>query len=340
MIFRGPAGTGKTYLAVEAAKLAAAEGKKVLFLCFNHRLGVELKTIAGESANVTVDTIYKHMCILLNIQPELCEAKAEDGEFWSSIPEQAVSALLEGNARCGYYDYLVLDEAQDLLKSEFLDYLDLLLKGGLKAGKWLFTGDFNHQNIYNRDALQVEEFLSYRLQTNYSTFSLFDNLRNQKRIADLAERCLQQSCYGEIKRNDNSNTPTVLYYRTREEQQKHLQDSVRGLLAKGFIPEEIAILSYRKNQHSAVSGLTENELGVMSGDFRESPIHDRILAGSIHGFKGCERPAVIVTDIDDLSNQVKRGLLYLGASRAQDDLILIARSSERKRMNAILSNEK
>lgn len=38
-LLRGPAGTGKTFLGIESARRAAAAGRSVLVLCFNHNLG-------------------------------------------------------------------------------------------------------------------------------------------------------------------------------------------------------------------------------------------------------------------------------------------------------------
>ena len=38
MVVTGPAGSGKTMLAVERAKRLAAKGRNVLFVCFNRRL--------------------------------------------------------------------------------------------------------------------------------------------------------------------------------------------------------------------------------------------------------------------------------------------------------------
>ena len=43
VVFEGPAGTGKTLLAIESAQRAAADGKRTLFVCFNGLLGIWLR---------------------------------------------------------------------------------------------------------------------------------------------------------------------------------------------------------------------------------------------------------------------------------------------------------
>ncbi len=49
LVFDGPAGTGKTLLAIEAARRAAAGGRRVLLLCFNRPLG---KWLAEETVGL------------------------------------------------------------------------------------------------------------------------------------------------------------------------------------------------------------------------------------------------------------------------------------------------
>ena len=54
----------------------------------------------------------------------------------------------------------------------------------------------------------------------------------------------------------------------------------------------------------------------------------RIRWGTIHEFKGLEVPAVILTDID-LSKEHHRDLLYVGASRATDRLVVLTAGRQR-----------
>ena len=53
----------------------------------------------------------------------------------------------------------------------------------------------------------------------------------------------------------------------------------------------------------------------------------RIRWGTIHEFKGLEAPAVILTDVD-LSKQCHPDLLYVGASRATDRLVVFEGASD------------
>ena len=52
-------------------------------------------------------------------------------------------------------DFLILDEAQDLITLNYLEVFDTLLKGGLRNGNWIMFGDFSNQAIYSVDALKI-----------------------------------------------------------------------------------------------------------------------------------------------------------------------------------------
>jgi hypothetical protein len=79
---------------------------------------------------------------------ELPDACQEDllTKFYPDLACQALLQLQES----GPYDLLVLDETQDLLLPAFVDVLDLLLKGGFKAGRWRAFYD-PKQDLYVKD---------------------------------------------------------------------------------------------------------------------------------------------------------------------------------------------
>ena len=174
--FTGPAGTGKTLLALEAAR-RAAEAQRVLLVCYNRFLGKTLSAQAESMAGVTARTLHRHMLELAGVSPE-----GRDAKFWSNeLPIIATEKLLdvEESAR---FDTLVIDEAQDILREPYLDFLDLSLKGGWAAGRWRLFGDFERQKIYSGDhPVTLETFLQHR-SGNAPRYNLRVNCRNTPRI--------------------------------------------------------------------------------------------------------------------------------------------------------------
>ncbi len=44
---------------------------------------------------------------------------------------------------------------------------------------------------------------------------------------------------------------------------------------------------------------------------------------TVHAFKGLDRPAVVLTDVDDIVSERARNLFYTAISRATDRLIIL-----------------
>lgn len=184
-IYVGPAGVGKTIIAVEAARRARVEGRRVLFVCFNHMLGAWLERQTAEMRpEVVALTLHRHM---LDVS-ELGRAPQDAGpEYWQSIlPDTACERLLED---CGddrdsqIFDVLIVDEAQDILREPYLDFLDLSLRGGLSSGHWRFFGDFENQAIYDAANISLEEF-RVRRAAGVPIYSLRVNCRNTPLVAE------------------------------------------------------------------------------------------------------------------------------------------------------------
>src|SRR2546423_12101455 len=92
VIFEGPAGTGKTLLAIESARRAAGDGKRTLLVCFNRLLGQwlrhETESLGG---GVTAGTLHSHMLSLAGLQ----RAPRTDPDFWQhELPRLALDRLL------------------------------------------------------------------------------------------------------------------------------------------------------------------------------------------------------------------------------------------------------
>src|SRR5205807_797532 len=84
-------------------------------------------------------------------------------EFWEvDLPLLAIDKLLEAPTDESIFDEIIVDEAQDLLKENYLDFLDLSLKGGLATGRIRLFGDFEKQAIYGSANLSVQHVLNAR----------------------------------------------------------------------------------------------------------------------------------------------------------------------------------
>ena len=340
LLVEGPAGTGKTWVAAEAARRAAARGQRTLVVVFNRLIEARLAELCGEG--VDVRRIHSLMAQLVDRHAGRNEArrKLESGRVepdWYDVtlPEQALEAALELGPQ---FDYLVVDEAQDVALEQYLDVLDALLVGGLERGQVFITGDFDHQVIYRRHAEPVADSAEPAAEANPARalllsrapalmqLTLRSNVRTTPEVARfVAELINEPTLYSEHRRSDDDQVSVEHHtFTTMDEQQRLLADAVERILSEPFTVRELVILSPYRADRSAAGQATDARLTSRLGTaVSGSAIEDRtrIRWGTIHEFKGLEAPAVILTDVD-LSKEYHRDLLYVGASRATDRLVV------------------
>lgn len=340
VIFTGPAGTGKTMLAIEAARRGGMESRSVLFICFNRLLGLWLKEEMADTPRVTVRTLHGHM---LKVTGERPPANAAS-EYWSKqLPEEASYALMDTPAETGnLFDLLVIDEAQDILSPAYLEFLDLCLVGGLQTGRWLMFGDFEMQMIYGEQASAAHALLDRRFG-HVPRYSLRYNCRNTPRIAETVSLLGQMSPgYKRILRPDNEVEPKILIYSSENHKRRLLAKSLEELLDEGIAPEDITILTPHAGDAtvSALPGaewsnrfVPLSQLGRAGQDGK-----GRIRYGTIHSFKGMEAPAVVVVGVDEIASERGASLLYIALSRALHRLVILLSEDLRIQLLAALES--
>lgn len=318
--FEGPAGTGKTMLAIEAARRGHAAGRRVLLLCFNRLLGKWLEEEAAVlKPEVTARTLHSHMLEVAGVSPG---GAGNDSHFWeTTLPRLAMERLVEVAGNDHLFDELVVDEAQDVLRDDYLDFLDLSLRGGLASGRWRLFGDFEKQSIYESANLTLREVLKSRA-SNVPLYSLRVNCRNTPRIAETA-RLLGglAPAYKKILRPDNGIEPRIRYYKDGEEQQALLIETLDRLHRDGFANGDIVILSKRSDAACASQVQSQPWKSRLNPFTAIAKGYTRYC--SVHAFKGMEAPAIIVTDVNRISDPASMAIFYIGITRAVDRLVLL-----------------
>lgn len=328
VLYEGPAGTGKTLLALETCRRAHANQRKTLFLCFNRLLGQWLADQAEEmQPEVTTNTLHSFMLSIARV-----DAQGRPPTFWQDeLPVLAAEKLIE-QGRDAEFDELVIDEAQDICRDSYLEFLDLLLKGGLKDGRWRFFGDFEKQAIYHKLEQTPVDVLTSRAGSA-PRYSLRVNCRNRPRLAAFV-RLLGglEPDYKRVLRPDDRVEPTQKFYSGATGQHALLIETLDEAYRSGFKGSAVVVLSNR------------NDAGCVAAAVDESPWKDRLRPirdastghvgyCSVHAFKGLEAPFVIVTDIEQVSGPDAEALFYIAITRAMERLVVLA--SETARMEVI-----
>ena len=318
VIFDGPAGTGKTMLAVEAARRAAVAGRRVLLLCASQALG---RWLADETRELS---------------PADDPGDPGTGVDGAAPEPGIVARTIDEHLRLTAdapqrYDEIVVDEAQDLLRPDYLKALDLSLTGGLAGGVYRFFGDFGRLGLSDtagRDVGDGATTLAALLApggpcAGAVRYDLRVNCRNTPRVAQLACACGGVARgYSHVRRPDDESEPQIRYWRDEAQQSGLLADTLLELDEQGFAGRRTVVLSPRDDDRCCAHGLTGHPwterlaplLGAgAAADLDVVELHPSATRYcAIARFQGLEAPAVVLTDIADLDSAAACSALYVG----------------------------
>lgn len=343
VLFKGPAGTGKTLLAVEAAKRALTNGKSVALVCFNSLLGAWLKREAAEIAAEAQESgtrffVGTAASLMLGISRAPVPVGARSAFWTDELPNLAVDTMLSGGASFDPYDMIVIDEAQDLLSDPILDVLELATAAGLAAGHWALFGDFERQAIFaNGDARPGLERLKIRTNSAYTTYPLRINCRNTRSIADVVTLASGLAPgYSRVLAERDAADVEPVFYKSPQLQVEQL-GSVLRRLAQRFPVDQIVVLSMRSDEASCAAAIGDSIPDIRLAPFKsEKDKQQCVRFASVHSFKGLEAAAVVLTDIEDIEDEQAKSLLYVGMTRARLALVLLMADRVRKRYDSLL----
>jgi hypothetical protein len=321
----GPAGTGKTFLAVEKARRITESDpeKRVLIVCFNIRLARYLAETVR--ALPRVDAFHFHgLCV------EFCNKAAVpvpdpdsdislNNYYNRTLPDLLPEALQKNKDR---YDALIVDEAQDFEPDWWL-YLPEVLRNPDDDIMYVFFD--NNQILYTRER---------QLPIDQEPLILFENCRNTKSIHNETMKYYK----GDAEPYPIGPAGRPLEFRKigpGDAEKSVAQDVIRDLIKKDKVaPSDIIILTPRSEKSSAWK--TGDTLAGCRLDWSvDAPAHEKtIQCSSIHAFKGMESPVVLLTEMHRLYEKKRQELLYVATSRAKSHLIVLEHTESSEPENA------
>ena len=328
-VVSGPAGTGKTLLGEELFRSSVSRGHRTVMMCFNHNLGEHLNRQLSDSVEDSdggsqVSTFHSILAEGFEI-PE-----PADSNFWSQVlPEQFLTRALETNME-PRFDFLILDETQDLISDLYLDCLDFLLAGGLKNGCWTFLGDFDNQNLYMpQEGGSVEALTKIADRgVNFSRHVLRMNCRNSKQIVWWLRKSLEiNPDYTECMNDLEVQGVEWHYWNSDSEHAQKLNWIVEETL-KDFRASDIVLLSYASGfeQYQGLKPDIKAKLCPLNS--KKESDRNKIRWSSVHGFKGLESNVVILSHLTSLENHV----FYVAMSRGRLKVIALASNRLKERI--------
>lgn len=305
----GPAGTGKTWIAIKKAQRLAAKNKKVLFVCFNSSLAAFVNSLFKDTTNVDCFTFHG---LIKHIVGEYEYSKLHKKD----ITLTGVSDVVYRLGRSTTYDAILIDEAQDFTE-EWALTLKLLLKDERDSLLYVFLDP--EQNIFGRDFKRAFDI-------SHPPFLLTENLRN---TAEIYEFTVKETGLGATAKLNTIEgvAPQVYSFTTDKEAIKKVRGLVHELLnVEGIDNKALTILSDRALENSLLNG--KRQLGnytlVTDGKYHDELGRNEILYKTVQAFKGLESDVVIYLEHDiDFRDNKRKAQSYVAYSRARFLLYVI-----------------
>jgi hypothetical protein len=307
LVCGGP-GTGKTLLAIERARLLAAQGASVKVICFNDLLSKTLANAFVDMAGVEAMTFHA-LCVRAARATGKQVPRAPDGAWWDM---EAPSILQEWTRKIeNRVDAIVIDEGQDFAPSWF-DALRTMLVDESGGTLCVFADD--RQELWRRgwrDGLPA-----------FGEMHLWENCRNSTEIL----RCVN-AIYGDPPpegRVNGAPVAVINYGKGEDVVFAALTLAERLIEDHGIEPTSLTILTDD-------SELARRLRDAYAGDH---PIVEfggnGIACETVTRFKGLETSSLLlVLTRTNEADSLQRANAYVGLSRARAAAVVLIASNHR-----------
>ncbi len=341
-IIDGVPGSGKTLIIQECIH-SLSTTEKILLTCYNSQLKDYLAQKFKSKENVTVlhyHALMEYYCNMAGLPIPSSEEKTLN-YFNEALPKNFENALLLlfDKKKLDLFDWIFVDEGQDILNESSFNNLTELLTGGKKNGNFLISIDSGVQKgVYKNLNLYFLE----NLRDIYHHLPLKRNFRNPKTISNraasivgverpLTKREFVSAPQGELI-NENSSHEII----------SKLNYVVSKLIKKGVKPNEISILTLKNRKKSILSSLKtiagEELIDMKINHLWTTSSSNGIGWSTVSSFKGLENEYIILIESDyDRYDDWLRSLLYVAMTRVKFRFIYIGVKNG-KVINSIFNN--
>ncbi|WP_210438801.1 nuclease-related domain-containing DEAD/DEAH box helicase [Nocardioides xinjiangensis] len=304
---RGGAGSGKTVLALQQAKELTRGGQdrkpqRVALLCYSIGLAEHLKReVAGwhhRHRPAFVGTFHA-----FGQQWGAADGDRTDSEFWEERLPAEMAELAADLPDGKKFDAVIVDEAQDFADSWWTPLLRSL-RDEQEGGLYVYSDE--NQRIFARFG---------RPPVALVPLVLDHNLRNTKQIHESFGPLAPSRMYSR-----GADGPAVRFLDTTGQDPLDVADDVVDrLLDAGWDPRHVALLT---TGHRHPIQVERTDFHDQDGYWR-TYWDDDVFYGHVLGCKGLERRAVVLCLNKDGTRDRARERLYVGMSRATDELVVV-----------------
>lgn len=299
---RGGAGSGKTWLAVERARRLASAGQRVGLVCYSRGLAAFLRRrveqLGPRERPAYVGTFH-------GLGVDWLGAPAgsdDDSDYWERRLPQAMVGLSGQRPDGDRFDAFVVDEAQDFAEAWWPALL-AALRDPDAGGLTVFADE--GQRVFARQG---------RPPVPLAPVLLDENLRNTKQIA----QTFGSLTPGQMRYRGGDGPPVRFVGCATEDAVGVASDAAVALLDEGWAPQHVALLTTGPRHPEQVARQQQGQDAYWACFWDD----DDLFYGHVLGFKGLERPAVVLAVNGFRDESRAREMLYVGLSRARDLLVV------------------
>jgi hypothetical protein len=281
-----------------------------MYLCFNRALADAVKISAPEPNNCM--TFHELAGLLAKQNGQKLDFQEEN--FFSKLAQYLVTNISYLSKQL---DVLVVDEGQDFDKC----WGDALISMVKEGGRVVWLEDPS-QDLYGRWQTNWPEWVKISSPINY---------RSPQRLVSLMNALELTSEHQEVGNGYVGMIPNIEPYQDGMEIEA-TERAIKDLVAEGYEPDSIAVLSYRGVANSKVlsdnvtelAGLKIKKFTGFSSQGNATWSDGRIFVDTLFRFKGQCADAVVLTEIDfeEWSENAKRRL-FVGLTRARLSVSLV-----------------
>lgn len=303
----GPAGSGKTMLALWKLEALLEEGKKAIYVCFNKYLAEWLRNKNLNLAPMIV-SVDKFFTQIGGSIPNVIRGN----QYYLEILPQQVFEVAVDLKSSEKFDAIIVDEGQDFGESRAIALLELLKRDG----QWIFFADWQ-QDIFKSGKAEV---LGAEV-----IFRLYHNCRN----TELINRAINQYCSQSVKPMLGvpiGVTPLIENCANVENLAARTWAIVNQLNPAGVT----VILSPFRLENSCMADTRKGYGLQVTEDIENLGKAGYVFFSTIKAFKGLEAENVILihADIPGRIAALEEEDLYVACSRATSRLAILTNSDE------------
>lgn len=297
---RGGAGSGKTWLALEKARRLGEKGHRVALMCYSRGLASYLERhTAGWSRKQRPAYVgtFHGLAERWGVPP----GSDDDSVYWERDLPRRMVALAGERSAADHFD-AVVDEAQDFDESWWPAVL-AVLRSPEHGSLYVFSDE--KQRVFARQGRPAVDLVP---------FSLTENLRNTQQIA----QTFGSLTPGQMRYRGGNGAPVRFVPCSPDEAVDRADEAADGLLADGWSYGDVALLTTHHRHPVQVERQARGQDAYWASFWED----DDLFYGHVLGFKGLERPAVVLAVNGFRDAARAREMLYVGLSRARDLLVV------------------